>query len=438
MEELKPFLDVVKLKRIPVSDEVGGEIYTVTPKEFEKRFGCQYTEDIWGTPEQAALFKYQFNEAKKDKQNLTPFQQQVLDRLEHPFEDFVISFINDKVKNGIFATKDIPAGTILCIYSGTMQYLEDSDDDYSFSIMDQTTNNNENNNDEDDDLVGDVISAAAKRGLAGFFQHMPFDEEKIKKFLHGLKNDPAAFIEYVHPEHQDLKDELKKTFEFINRNAASYFASMAKNRILNQYIDIVGKVTDREFEDYCFDSEQTKARVATSNVGMVSIKFGDLPLLVMRTICPVKKGAQFGLCYSEKYWQKEKPELFTKDGAVLDHKHYVRKKETLTQASNLFIQAKNNFRQGKVDQAHQDCSTIINLLNKVNYAGELLGASYFSLGLVEQALGNPLLAKHHYQTALEMLNKLDVDHKIISSIKRSLADVASTPEPQPGVYCNIL
>ncbi|MGB6976295.1 MAG: SET domain-containing protein-lysine N-methyltransferase [Gammaproteobacteria bacterium] len=166
---LKPLFPAKQLEKIPVADKPlsqGGKITYLSPEQFKEKFGCECTASIWGTEEQASDYQKRWQKALSNSGKLTETELKILHRLDNPFEDAVICFIDEKVGYGLFAKKDIAAGTIIGVYSGTLgkaKTFEEAHDAYDYTL---------------DKNANDIVSAKEKGGITRFMQHLPNNYEK--------------------------------------------------------------------------------------------------------------------------------------------------------------------------------------------------------------------------------------------------------------------
>lgn len=150
------------LDEIPVADKPlpqGAKVKYVKRDELEKKFKCSLSESLWYRPNKAAKKAKKVWDKNLSEQKHSDLEKEILNRLEHPFTDFAVCDIDEKLGAGLFALKDIPKGTILGQYAGVRS--PKLFDDYSFGLSAKNTK----------------ISSKLKGGLVRFAQHMPTPQE---------------------------------------------------------------------------------------------------------------------------------------------------------------------------------------------------------------------------------------------------------------------
>lgn len=185
--------------------------------------------------------------------------------------------------------------------------FEEAHDDYAYGL-------NKNKIFSD----ANTVSAKEKRGVSSFMQHLPEDQNKHKKYLINALKNPEQFVK--HSKMNISVEQAKKLFKEKEVN----------EEYLNNFVEELLKetVTDHEFEDIEFLPDATKFSVATSNVEIRQIVCCGCPMAVAVAKYPIKEKEQIGFSYGAQYWQTcyRYPELFDKNGFILDRTLYKRKK----------------------------------------------------------------------------------------------------------------
>ena len=136
----------------------GGVLEYLNPDEFKDKFKCEYFEGVVVNNEkQIVATESDFKDFRA---------KAAYERLINPLDSLVIAEMSSDIGCGLFTLKDIPAGTVICIYSG--EYNPDSRE-----------------------FVYTCASIDAKNigGFARFMQHQPISAEAHEHYLlHGLNN----------------------------------------------------------------------------------------------------------------------------------------------------------------------------------------------------------------------------------------------------------
>lgn len=312
---LKPLFPANSLKQIPVANKPlcqDEEIKYLSTTQFKEIFGCEYTETMWGTEEEATYYQKLWQQAINNKNKLTEIELQILDRLENPLNDVAICFINEEVGYGLFAQRDIPKGTVLAIYSGTLDRAKtynEAHDDYAYALSKNISNLK--------NIL--VVSAKEKGGIARFMQHLPIDHQRYKAEMVKKLMDPDFFAETNNISTERAKQLFKENK--VNEEFMSEFA----DKLIRE------TTTDHEYPDIEFTPETIEYDVATSNTKVKQIVCCGCPMAVIIAEYPIKAGEQIGFSYGIQYWRscKRYPELFQHNGTVLDHRFYKRTKVNL-------------------------------------------------------------------------------------------------------------
>lgn len=296
-DKLLNLIDSARLNKIPYSEKPlpqGGKILFLTPAELEEKLNFSYTESLMGdrdelTPEFLGNEKLlQKIEQKPD----LPNKEAILARLSKPLESLVICDMGPEVGHGLFARDNIPAGTILFLYSGVIEPIKgdakESDYAYSwasFNVSDATK----------------IINAKKHGGLTRFLQHLPMDNDRHKQYL---------------------KQEMLKHFGegMLESNGINLDAHVDK---------LMEKAPKSELTDIVFKSPDLISQLATSNVSVSQTVISGIPVVVCWTEYGIEKHEQAGFCYGDSYWPiPKKPRYFRKNGQLIELTEYGYKNET--------------------------------------------------------------------------------------------------------------
>ena len=300
-------VEAKRLEKIPYSDKPlpqGGTIEYLSSEEFEKKLGFTYTESLQG--DRKELSKY-----LKDKELLSqirnrmdlPKDEAVLERLANPLDCLVVCKMDDQVGHGLFASKDIPAGTVLFMYSGTIEAAKtyEKGDEYTYCWGSLNSN-----------AIEKIVSAKQAGGLSRFMQHLPQDQERHKKHL---------------------KQELLKQFNPV------LIAERGIN--LDEFVEeLMQQAKDHELEDVKFHDLKMKEQLATGNVHVCQTVINGVPVIACVAEYDIKAGEQIGFSYGESYWKtaEKKPCYFLKDGNLIPKTAYAYRKELEKQSVKKLIE----------------------------------------------------------------------------------------------------
>ncbi len=313
MSTLRPLLPTNHLTAIPVSDKpprLGGTIQKITPAAFKELFGCEFSEAIWGSENdvQAILQNWRAYDHKVSRgrqiEASPRFTAKVLDRLQNPFADFVISRISDVVGYGVFATKDIPRNTAIALYSGDMGPYQ-THDSYAFGLGLDTGQSE----------CSLAVSSLQRGGIARFLQHLPKDGEKRRKEVLSRLLD----VDYnVKKLAQDGTPVSAQSIALTTIRRRKEFEQAAKTTAASEY--------DTELDDCIFSTSSVRPQIAVRNVRVKKRIVQGQPLLVLLTLYPIEKGEQLGLSYRNVVSTNARrfPEFFDQKGKVLSHSLYKR------------------------------------------------------------------------------------------------------------------
>lgn len=308
MSALRPLLSTNHLIEIPISDNpprLGGTIRKITPEEFKEKFGCEFTEAIWGNKKDVKAALNDWQSGGKQMIASPSFTAKVLDRLEHPFTDIVISKISDAVGYGLFATEEIPRNTVIALYSGQIHPHIPPDDSYAFGI------NLDFNSEEQL-----TVSSLKRGGIARFLQHLPKDGEKLRKDILSRFLDVDYHCKKLVKAGAPLLSQIVAMR--ITQNKPQ-FERWAEEEAASEY--------DSELDDLVFSNSSGRSQIAVRNVRIKKRIVNGKPLLVLITLYPIKQGDQLGLSYREVVSVNVRrfPEFFDLKGNVVPHTSYKRK-----------------------------------------------------------------------------------------------------------------
>lgn len=281
--DVKTIIKAVTPTKIPYMDNPpakGGEIKYLTPQEFKAKFKCEYTE---GVVVKSTKNKQLASEA--DFQNVRA--KAAYERLLNPLDSLVICKMSDKVGYGLFTTKHIPIGTVICLYAG--EYAPSSEEIiYSCGTID----------------------AAKYGGFARFMQHQPISKETHLGYLmQGLQDHRLFAI------HENVSFEIAKNLladpAFIAKKTEQYRKEVTKNATWGDYNFTKNAFTDKEFAD----------NVAQSNIFYEIAEVAGVDVVCMIAMCDIKANESIGFSYGPMYWRhpsiENSPRLFTKYGDII-------------------------------------------------------------------------------------------------------------------------
>lgn len=279
-KQYKTIIQAKQLNKIAYCDEPltsSSQITYLTLQEYEQKFNCIYHEGLLAPPGKfdQYLNNAQINESIKVNKE-QPNIELVKHRLNNPLSCLVICKINDEVGHGLFTNEDIPAGTVLFLYSGVIKKAKpyNPNNNYHYAWL-----KNENL----------AVDPKSNGGLARFMQHLPYNTDRYKK---------------------DMKENLLKHFGSA--------ILKAKKIDLDAYVnELAASSNDDEYDNLAFPAD-IKAQLATSNVKPALIVLEGIPTLIFWNEREIKKG-QIGFSYGKNYWEQNniKPRYFTLSGEML-------------------------------------------------------------------------------------------------------------------------
>ena len=253
---------------IPFSDKplnLGGEINNIAIEEFEKRFNIKSLKE--GISQNLDVKILPFDEMALPDEMLALMKEQVQKIQKVGFENLVVCQMGE-VGLGVFASKEIPKFTVVCIYSGT---IADSSavkvDDEAMAIRSSSM----------------VISTNSYRGIGSLMQHLP----------------PRKTSNNFEEHWQFYKNSGTISYEDLRLNDELYSIN--------------------------FD-EAIENQVQVRNLEKCVLNMNGIPVIAFLTLRDIKKGEQLGIDYNYRYWEArgKTPELFDINGNILPRQFYKR------------------------------------------------------------------------------------------------------------------
>lgn len=239
---------------------LGGKVESLAVGEFQKRFGCAYSDSITITPDVAVGPIYESIVGEIPSSEL---KRQVQKVLRSTSSNLVICNMG-ALGHGVFALNDIPKDTVVAIYGGTIMRGDKVSSQRDYAISYHQTNLS--------------FSTLKHRGIASFMQHLP---EALKV------PDPKRFSQILKMVGQEVsEDDLKLNIELYSTE---------------------------------FSSDEARRSVAVENIRKEFLKFNNFPVIALVTQTDIKAGDQLGFNYGHGYWLSRNitPEFFDKKGQIL-------------------------------------------------------------------------------------------------------------------------
>ncbi|PHQ80147.1 MAG: hypothetical protein COB66_05380 [Coxiella sp. (in: Bacteria)] len=220
--------------------------------------------------------------------NIAAIQKGLDQCLNAPFENLCLGFVSGGVGVSTFAKVDIPANTMLGIFSGV---IVDPRDAYREQGPDYTAR-----------FIDDLAIAPGKRGGIGRFMAHSFQDcdRLVVQFRENL-NDPAY-----------IAGMRGSSETFLDRIAA---------------VGIAGEREENpQFDDIQFKNREVRDAIASANVIRVLVPYKDTHVVALMTCYPIKQHEIVTCNYTQRYWSVKgcHPELLTRMGQVVPHKDYKR------------------------------------------------------------------------------------------------------------------
>ncbi len=292
---LQELVRIPHVDRIPYFDKppaLGGTLTYLTPEEFKQKFGCDYSESMWGNSSSLKISQKKSAEFSGVEAQVF-FEPKILEKELQEFfqkgnDQLAIGFINESVGHGVFARENIRRGTVLCLFSGIVKPFTDPEDDYVQTLIASEL----------------YVSAKAKRGMSGFMQHLLIDcEPYLKLVKEGIQSGYAKVVALGLCSQAEIDAEEKHAVEQTH-------------------------AANPEFRELHFNVAASRAGMAATNVCVVGTVKNGVCVHALVAIEDINKHNKVGLSYGFDYWAERRivPELFFKRGEVIPHNDYDRKR----------------------------------------------------------------------------------------------------------------
>lgn len=284
---------------------LGGVLEYLSHDEFKQKFKCEYFEGV--AIKHGELSTATVNDFKNDARAKAAYE-----RLMQPLDSLVIAEMSHDIGCGLFTLKDIPAGTVICIYSG--EYNPDSRE-CVYTCSD--------------------IDAKNMGGFARFMQHQPISAKAHESYLlHGLSN------EYLYAIQQNISEQEAKKL-LTDKSHIKQAKEKIKKTIENNQ-----RWTEYNFEDIQFLNQSLPYSTAQSNVFYEPVEVAGVEILLMVAMSDIEANESIGFSYGRTYFRhpqiNSQPELFTKMGQVL-HRETDYRYQKNTAFDNAFNSLFGNF-----------------------------------------------------------------------------------------------
>lgn len=259
----------------------GAEIQYLSPEEFEAKFKCKYTEGVvvkGNNKPEATLADFSDARAKA-----------AYERIKNPLEGLVICEMSHGMGCGLFTTKDIPAGTVICIYAGE---YNPSSSEFVYSCS--------------------SVDAAKMGGFARFMQHQPISAEgHLHYLMQGLKDKRLLAIQENISEEEAAK--LLDNSDYLRKAENKHKSNVEHSKRTSEY----------NFQDIKFSDAASYNTTAQSNVFYEIAKVADVDVILMIAMRDIKANESIGFSYGRAYFRhptiNKPPMLFTKTGEVMQY-----------------------------------------------------------------------------------------------------------------------
>ena len=254
---------------------------SLTPAEFEAKFGCAYTESILTTAASTSVL------TKADFQSSQRLRR-VFDRLQNPLRGLLIADMGNNVGHGLFTSRLIKRGTIIGHYAGKI--VKESDSVYDFEIA----------------HTDSKIDACYHGGLARFMQHLPLSREVFTNYYDAMLSQPELLA-------LDRDISIKQANKLLSNDAGKEKVA-ANNRATLHF-----KEGSFQFDDYRFNSIETRQNTAVANVIPVQLVVNQVPLIIFIAMRDIAPNELVGFSYSQSYSRNRQQELmlFNRQGGLL-------------------------------------------------------------------------------------------------------------------------
>lgn len=299
--DVKTIIKAKALTKIPYMENPpakGGEIKYLTLDGFKEKFNCEYTEGIVvkDAKKRPSAIEADFKDSRA---------KAAYERMLNPLDSLVICKMSDKMGHGLFTTKDISVGTVICLYAG--EYNPDSTE-IAYSCED--------------------IDAAKYGGFARFMQHQPISKEGHLHYLMQCLKDSSLLA--IHENiTQEQAESLLTDSKFVAQKTQAYKKEVEKNHIWGEY----------NFSKIKFNKNTLANEIAQSNVFYENTEVAGVQVITMIAMRDIKANESIGFSYGSMYWRhpsfKNSPVLFTKFGDVIpSNNHYKVESTTLFSDTN--------------------------------------------------------------------------------------------------------
>ncbi len=212
-----------QITSIPVANKpplLGGVIHEFSQEEFYQKFGLFFREGIWLDETFSKEELYKAKQKISSTFPTTHFYRKIPHIIDHPFENVCIAFIDSKVGYGVFATRKIKKGMLVCIYSGEIG-----------SIFDKNLKGLEHGYVNTQFCFKQTMS----RGIASFLQHFPIDPKASKSENKKETMQEESEIYFT----QFISDEVRQKLATVN---------LDKEYLIYNGIPLVAFVANRDIE----------------------------------------------------------------------------------------------------------------------------------------------------------------------------------------------
>ncbi|KAJ3447016.1 tetratricopeptide repeat protein [Anaeramoeba flamelloides] len=311
---------------------LGGQPKKITIKELEKLIGNNFIFSEKPKFNKRVL-KLAQNLIKKLPKPTAPLKKQLELHLKKPnLDNLIICKINNNVGYGVFARKDIKAGTLINLYSGQLVRKTKRITDYSMDI-DTITGYS--------DFSFDAINYG---GVSRFFQDLPNNlDQEVDDFSKIFKTNEKRLIRnqlFFYGVHT-----INEQNKIIKRLSNKKF-------IKKEYKKFIQSKNYYQFSYFFFDINHSqslsKNQIACSNLLAKTVNMDNKPYFCFVSSRNIKKNEQIGFPYGLGYWLSKKriPELFYTNGQVIPKSLYKFKKLPVS----VDLPSISKFKKGKLSR----------------------------------------------------------------------------------------
>jgi tetratricopeptide (TPR) repeat protein len=276
------------------------KITQLTPAQLSVKLGFEYDESLYH--EDGIDIRDYIKEGDLSPAGDRPKPEFIEQRIKQPLMGLVICKMADPLGHGVFTTKDIKEGTVICFYSGTVS-KPILDDIYTLPLG-SSKNINPNH------MLS--ISPKISGGIARFFQSLPYDYAQNVEYL--CKNLPQATAKKFNISIDQFDTMVK-----------------ARNLDLKQFAEELFQGS-KDFDDMKSINltEAASKQMVRSNLTIKRVPYGKTVLSVVVAACDISAYSQIGFSYTKMFKQmKIQPLFFDQQGKVLagDDIQYILSKE---------------------------------------------------------------------------------------------------------------